>query len=596
MKKIVLIEPKTRKEHVFSTARMPRLGLPLLGTQLKNAGYEVHIYLEAITDLPWTDILDADLIGISTTTSTCQEAYRLASFIRSHRIPVIIGGIHATFLTDEALQYGDYVVRGEADYSFLPLVRALEKGELPVDIPGVSFLKGGIPVHNPSPTEAVDINDLPIPDLSLFTHKKIAGSIPVMTSRGCPHNCSFCSVTVMFGHKYRFRRTELVLEELALYQGKHIFFCDDNFTDNYRRTKELLQGMLDQKIKLKGWGAQVRVEAAQNDELLDLMRRTEAKIVYIGLESINPATLKAYNKKQSVDDIRRSIRRFHDYGIRVHGMFVFGSDEDTVQTIRETVDFALETRIDSVQFMMLTPLPGTPFYEKLEEEGRLLTKDWELYDGHHAVFQPAKMSPEELQEETVKAYRRFYSLRHAFQNTLLTGWGSVIYRGVGWLLVRRFEKQNRWYEQTLSRFQKSSDRAVPLFYRRLQVKGGGSAKVENAEHLKIYISENNGTFYLTLRGFLDRLTMKKLNRYIRDLLPQHCFHLVINTEGLSILSEKATQSFIRFLNRLGRRVRRIQLVYKAEGNNRPSFAERFSFKFPYLEILPGKGFLQRSGN
>ncbi|HHU75727.1 MAG TPA: B12-binding domain-containing radical SAM protein [Firmicutes bacterium] len=591
MKKIILIEPKTRKEHVFSTARMPRLGLPLLGTQLRDAGYEVHIYLEAITDLPWANILDADLIGISTTTSTCQEAYRLASFIRSHHIPVIIGGIHATFLPDEALQYGDYVVRGEADQSFLPLVRVLEKDEQPVDVPGVSYLKDGVPVHNPYKKYIVDVNELPIPDLSLFTNKKIKGSIPIMTSRGCPHNCSFCSVTAMFGHKYRFRRTELVLEELALYQGKDVFFCDDNFTDNYRRTKELLQGMLERKIRLNGWGAQVRVEAARNDELLDLMQRTGAKIVYIGLESINPATLEAYNKKQSIEDIRNSIRRFHDHGIRVHGMFVFGSDEDTVQTIRDTADFALETRIDSIQFMILTPLPGTPFYEKLETEGRLLTKDWELYDGHHAVFQPAKMSPEELQEETVKAMKRFYSLRHAFQNAFLTGWGSVIYRGVGWLLVRRFEKQNRWYDQILDRFQKRSARTVPLFYRRLQIKGNENlAKVDNVDHLKIYVSESNGTFYLTLRGFLDRLTMKKLNRYIRDLLPQHCFHLVINTEGLSILSEKAAQAFTRFLHRLGRRVRRIQLVYKVEGNSRLSFAEKFSLKFklPRFEILPGK--------
>ncbi|NLX91489.1 MAG: radical SAM protein [Firmicutes bacterium] len=590
MKKIVLIEPKTRKEHVFSTAKMPRLGLPLLGTQLKNAGYKVHIYLEAITDLPWSDILDADLVGISTTTSTSQEAYRLASFIKSHQIPVVIGGIHATFVPEEALQYGDYVVRGEADFSFLPLVRALEKGEQPVDIPGVSFLQDGVPVHNPCRTEAVDLNELPIPDLNLFVRKKISGSIPVMTSRGCPFNCSFCCVTAMFGRKYRYRNTNAVLDELSLYQGKNVFFCDDNFTDNYPRTKELLQGMLDRKIKLKGWGAQVRVEAAKNDELLDLMRRTGAKIVYIGLESINPATLKAYNKRQSVEDIRNSIRRFHDYGIRVHGMFVFGSDEDTVQTIRETVDFALETRIDSVQFMMLTPLPGTPLFEKLESEGRLLTKDWELYDGHHVVFQPAQMSPEELQEETVKAMKRFYSLRHVFQNAFLTGWGSVLYRGVGWFLVRRFEKHNRWYDQILDCFQKKcSNRTVPLFYRRLQVKKTGNLAEEGvAGHLKIYVSENNGTFYLTLRGLLDRLTVKELSRHIRDLLPKHCFHLVVNTEGLSILSEKAADSFTRLLNRLGKRVRRIQLIYKAEENNRLSILKKFSIKLPRFELVPGK--------
>ena len=121
-----------------------------------------------------------------------------------------------------------------------------------------------------------------------------------------------------------------------------------------------------------------------------------------------------------MEDICECIQKFHKYGFRIHGMFVFGSDEDTVQTIRDTVDFALN--IDSV-FMIIPPY-RTPLFNKLENEGRLLTKDWELYDGHHVVYQPAKMSAEELQKETVKAYKRFYSMKHIFQNVPLTGWGS----------------------------------------------------------------------------------------------------------------------------------------------------------------------------
>ena len=199
-------------------------------------------------------------------------------------------------------------------------------------------------------------------------------------------------------------------------------------------------------------------------------------ISLIGLESINPATLEAYNKQQSLDDIEEGIRRFHDYGVRIHGMFVFGSDSDTVQTIRDTVDFALKMRIDSVQFLMLTPLPGTPLFKQLESEGRLITKEWDLYDGHHAVFQPALMSPEQLQEESFKAFKRFYSMSHIFQNTMLTGWGSSLYRGVGWWLVKRFEKQNRWYDQILERLQNKSSRSVPLIYRRIPINQEGKLK------------------------------------------------------------------------------------------------------------------------
>jgi hypothetical protein len=268
-------------------------------------------------------------------------------------------------------------------------------------------------------------------------------------------------------------------------------------------------------------------------------------------------------------------------------MFVFGSDNDTVETIRETVDFALEARIDSVQFLILTPLPGTPLFEKLESEGRLITKDWELYDGHHVVFQPAKMSVEQLQEESFKAFKRFYSLKNIFQNTLLTGWGSSLYRGVGWLLVKRFEKQNRWYDQILERLKSSSPRTVPLLYRRIHVMEQGSLEqAAAADHLKIYISENNGIVYLRLRGFLNRFTLKEVNRSIREMVPKSCFHLVINAEGLSF-SEKSARSFTRFLERLGKRVRRMQLVYR-EGDVRQSFLNKYSLKIPRFELLPNR--------
>lgn len=148
--KIVLIEPKTKKGHVYSTVQMPRLGLPLLGTQLKEAGYDVRIYVAQSNALPWTKILEADLVGISTTSSTSREAYRIAGYLRSQNIPVVIGGIHATFMPEEALQYADYVVRGEADHTFLELIRSLEEGASPENIPGISYWSNGKKLHNPS--------------------------------------------------------------------------------------------------------------------------------------------------------------------------------------------------------------------------------------------------------------------------------------------------------------------------------------------------------------------------------------------------------------------------------------------------------------
>ena len=232
MNKVVLIEPQSKEDHVYKTVRMPRLGLPLLGARLKAAGYRVKLYLGTGASLPWSKIVDADLVGISTTTATSSEAYRIAGYLRSRGLRVVIGGIHAHFLPDEALGHADYVVRGEADLTIVPLIGVLEEGKLPWNVPGVSFWNGHEAVHNPCSAEPVEMDQLPLPDFSLFEGQKPFRTIPVMTSRGCPFNCTFCSVTLMFGRRYRFRSTESVLNELAAYRGRSVFFCDDNFTAN----------------------------------------------------------------------------------------------------------------------------------------------------------------------------------------------------------------------------------------------------------------------------------------------------------------------------------------------------------------------------
>lgn len=587
MKKIVLIEPVAAGEHVYSTVRMPRLGLPLLGTNLRDAGYDVSIFVSRGLDLPWPKIMNADLVGISTTTSTSPEAYRMASYLRSHGVPVIIGGIHATFLPDEALDYADYVLRGEADSTFLQLVRVLEEGKQPVDVPGVSYRDGEKIIHNPCPAAAEDVDSLPSPDFSLFKGRGIGRVVPVMTSRGCPFNCVFCCVTEMFGRRYRYRSRDKILNELSRFKNRNIFFCDDNFCADSARSKELLRAMLDCNIKFRWWGAQVRVEVAKDQELLDLMRRAGCGTVFVGLESINPDTLESYNKRQSVEDIRECIERFHEHGIRVHGMFIFGSDNDTVQTVRDTVDFALETRIDTVQFMILTPLPGTPLFKQLEEEGRLLTRDWGLYDGHHVVHKPKLLSPYQLQYETIRAYKRFYSLRHVSQNVRLTGVGSALYRMVGFMLVRKFEKHNRWYDQVLKRLTEGAPRPKlqPVFFRKM-VSLTKDLQVASGELFRIYVAEGNGVVYLKIRGLVDRIALKELNKAVRSLFPQKCHHVVINTVGLRYASDKAGRLFSRFLDRLGERARRLQII-SAAGENLEHF-KRFAVKYvkrPQFELI-----------
>lgn len=567
MKKIALIEPCGSTNHVFSSVRMPRLGLPLLGTILRDAGYTVSLHVGKGADLPWPEILKSDLVGVSTTSSTSSEAYRIAGYLRTHRIPVVIGGIHATFYANEALSYADYVVRGEADHTFLKLVQTIQDNGHPGAVPGVSFRDGKSVIHNPLPDQPVDLDDLPAPDFSLFGPRPPFRSVPVMTSRGCPYSCIFCCVTAMFGRRYRFRSTDLVLEELARYHGRPVFFCDDNFTANARRSKELLRGLLDQGIKLKSWGAQVRVEVARDQEMMELLQRAGCRILYVGLESINPATLESYNKGQTVDDVRYFVDRCHDYRIRVHGMFVFGGDEDTAQIMPQTADFALQSRVDSVQFATLTPLPGTPLFEQLDREQRIFTYNWDLYDGHHAVFQPRGMTAKQLQHGSIAAMKRFYGLRHLFQNLRLTGWGSVFYRGVGWWLVRSFGRQNRWYQQALPGLETTSSRPAPLLFRRVspaqRIRGRVLVPRPDSS-LRIYITERKGVLHLRLKGLLDRPSLREVRRTMARLLPGRSFHVVVNARGLTFTSDRVVRSFSVYLERLGDQVRRLQVVARVE--------------------------------
>ncbi len=586
LNKIVLIEPEAPSEHVYSAIRMPRLGLPLLGAILRQKGYEVTIFMGKRNNLPRALLLEADLVGISTTSSTSYEAYRLAAYLRNRGLPVVIGGIHATFLPEEALQHADYVVRGEAESSFPALLDTIREQRTPEGIPGVSYWCNQEMMHNEDNKGWADVNSLPSPDLSLIHnyHNRHIPAYPVSTSRGCPHDCSFCSVTSMFGRGFRYRENKQVLEELARYQGRNVFFVDDNFAAHKNHTIELLQEMLDRKISLNWWGAQVRVEVARDTRLLELMRRTNGGMVYIGLESINPATLQAYNKKQDVADIKESILRFHDQKIRVHGMFILGGDGDTKESIEETVDFAIKARIDTVQFLTLTPLPGSATFNQLAAEGRLLTRNWELYDGHHVVFQPEKISPEQLQEAVIKAHKKFYSFRNWWSNVPVTGWGTVFSRGVGWSLIKRWEKHNQWFGAELQKYLGKEEPGKDfLISRKVKALKLSNMKLLQKNLLQIYLSRQDGVFYLRIKGVVNKNSLKALYQEINKVVPEKHFDLVVKSEGIRFTSQKNAESFSRWLNSVGEKARRLKVIAQVEDGIQ-RIADSHTSTIPYFEL------------
>lgn len=422
---IRLIEPKAPGINVFDQALLPRLGLPLVGRVLRDAGHDVRIYVEMLAPVDWADVARADLVGFSATSATAPSAYQMAERVRKLGIPTVIGGSHVSFLPDEALDHCDFVVRGEGQATILELVAALQGAQGYADIAGLSYHNAQGKVHNaPRPhCPQEEFEKLPAPDLALIVGNERMTNVPIMTQWGCPFNCDFCSVIEMFGRKVRARKIEDVLAELETYRNRGaVFFYDDNFVVSKERTRALLHGMIERGLTMS-WSAQMRAEVVYKDkrtgeldhELLSLMRESGCFMVYCGFESVNPATLEAYNKHQDVQTIRDAMRAFHAYGIGVHGMFVLGSDADDVGTPKQSVQFALENHIDTVQFLMLTPCPGTAFYERIVAEGRLLSRDWSLYDGHHCLIQPAKMTPYELQMGSYQAMAQFYSARHSLR-------------------------------------------------------------------------------------------------------------------------------------------------------------------------------------
>jgi len=460
IKRIVGIEPGSPGLHIFSKFRLPRLGLPLLGKILALEGYEVRIYCQDVSRIDWDDVWRADLVLLSSITSTAPEAYKIAEDLRNRDIPVVFGGSHVTFKPEEALEHADYVVRGEGEQTIVELARWLRDGDHSnlSDIKGLSFRMDGKIHHNPSRPLLQELDSLPYPDLSLIQGFDKTGVVPMSTSRGCPFDCTFCSVTKMFGRRFRFCSGVKVTDEIEnlcrKFPGKPFFFYDDNFTASPRRTKVLLREILTRRIPLQ-WAAQTRADVAKDEELIALMKQAGCHRLFIGLESTNPETLKAYKKNQTVEEIEECLEVLHKHDISVHGMFVLGEDNDDLATISSTVRFALKRKIGTVQFIILTPLPGTDFYREMVSQRRIIDEKWTEYDGHHVKFTPRKISASKLQDATMPgAMVRFYSLWQCL-GLLLKGERSFLARIYGRWCLWRWGRHNRRFLGKLRRSSRS---------------------------------------------------------------------------------------------------------------------------------------------
>ena len=376
----------------------------VLGHILKNAGHDVSVYEELYDNIDYSKFVDVDVFCLYTMTSTVPRAYFLADKLhRETNARVLIGGMHASVMPDEAAQYADQVVVGEGETVILDVV----EGRITDKIVYAQCLK--------------NLDDAPFPDYSLL--KTRCECANVLSTRGCPFCCSFCTTSRMF-HPYRERSIDSVIEELRYYKKigfKYMNFEDDNFTANKERAKEICRRMIDEDLVFNETFFFGRTDMANDEELLNLCQKAHLTRTLVGIESLNQESLDVINKHQSISDIERCAQALAKHKIRLIASVVLGIDTDSGDDIKRSIDFAKGINAYQLQPAILTPFPGTADYEQYESENRMISKDWSIYDMMNVTFLPKKMTPWELQKEFFGALKRFYTFTSSFKIGKLFG-------------------------------------------------------------------------------------------------------------------------------------------------------------------------------
>lgn len=411
----------------------------ILGHILKNAGHDVSVYEELYADVDYSKLLDADVFCLYTMTSNAPRTYEIADMIhRKSKARVLIGGMHASVLPEEALQHADQVITGEGEAAILDVV----EGRNTEKIVHAQYLK--------------NLDDAPFPDYSIL--KTRCDCANVMSTRGCPFCCSFCTTSRMFS-PYRERSVDSVMDELRYYKElgfQYMNFEDDNFTANKERAKQICRRMIAEGLVFRETFFFGRTDMANDDELLDLLQKAHLTRTLVGIESLNQKSLDEVNKHQQISDIERCAAALARHKIRLISSIVLGIDTDTKEDINRSVEFSKKINAYQLQPAVLTPFPGTAVYEQYTKEGRMLTKDWSLFDMMNVTFQPKTMTAWELQQMFLKSLKKFYTFFSSFKIWKIFGanyglrriaFSFVVKAGVFSLnLTAKFRKRTNLYQ------------------------------------------------------------------------------------------------------------------------------------------------------
>ena len=392
---IHLVNPKTdslttRPLYLNRALYSPLAGLLAVAGAIPRDRYEVVLTDENIESIDFD--FTADLVGISAMTCYVNRGYEIADAFRARGVPVVMGGVHPSFMPEEALQHSDAVVIGEVELVLPKLLSDLERGEM----------RGAYKSDRLHP-----MVNLQMPRYDLLKKHRYVNRTFVQTSRGCHQGCTFCAEPLMNGLKFRYRPVDEVIREIESCGARTISINDADFFGTKERPMEVMRALKGRGIH---WQAGVTSKLAQDDQMLELAAESGCSLLSIGFESISRSTLTSVHKHVNrPETFAALVEKVHSYGIMVFGLFMFGFDGDNPSVFETTARFNIDADYDAAAYSVLTPYPGTLTWYEMKKAERIVSYDWSKFDQANVVFKPANMTGDELRLGQNSAYETFYA-------------------------------------------------------------------------------------------------------------------------------------------------------------------------------------------